>query len=127
MFQSYHFLRYFPSQTYRRVAYIFPCFFIYIPTVTPHAECPILARFIVTSNFRTPLVSIGNGYVAAKSLGDDFVVMDDSLAMLFLDVSGLLSVDLSRRLFDGFVAEMSNKLTKEKKAAHCFLLWKPET
>lgn len=63
---------------------------------------PILARFVAASISRMPLVSVGDGYAAAKSLGNDPAVMDDSSAALFLrdSPSGPLSVDLSRRLSD---------------------------
>lgn len=78
--------------------------FIYIPPSS--SSCRVhtlvrctLARFVVTSISRMPLVSVS---AAAKSPGNDLAVMDDSSAALFLRAypPGPLSVDLSCRSAD---------------------------
>jgi len=66
-----------------------------VQSVYPSNTCPICRGF----DFSHTAYSVGDGFAAAKSLGNDLAVMDDSSATLFLcaSPSGPLSVDLSRQ------------------------------
>lgn len=79
---------------------------ICISSIPSSVECTLvqhfLARFVAASISRTILVSIGDDYAVAESLGNDLAVTDDSLATLFrrASPSGPLSVVLSDRPSD---------------------------
>lgn len=96
--------------------------FIYISTATPHAECtlrPILARFVVASISRMPLVSVGvwlRDHQVSRERSRSYGRQFGGTFSLHFSIWTTVCRSISSFIWHGSsVAGMSNELTKKKK------------